>query len=208
MALPYIVCFLLHVANRFSWLHPPSTLRRLVTLTHRRSPQWLQYTLAWCWPNIGLLLHVHRLLVIYMLALQVLPPNAAMMSVSRNAHRPKFVGIVYKLSASNHVKLIPHIIYKFLLMTFESYDLRAVVLVAFFLDGPVWHAFWQSLGILNVLECVICTEAVTIFTQALLASLRRHHGHFLIAQNRSTMSVGAEEPKGSSSRSLPRKKIN
>ena len=206
LVLPYIVCFSLHLANWLCWLRPYSAPRRLIALMHRRSPQWLRNTLAWCWPNIGLLLHVHRLFFIYMLALQVLPPNAAMMSVSRAAHRPKFVGILYKLSASNHVKLIPHIIYKLLIMTFESYDLRAVMLVAFFLDGPVWYAFWQSLGIVNVLECVICTEAITISTQALLASLRRHHGHFLMAQNRSIPSVGAEEP--GSSKSLPRKKID
>ena len=178
MALPYIVCFLLHVANRFSWLHPPSTLRRLVTLTHRRSPQWLQYTLAWCWPNIGLLLHVHRLLMLYMVALGYLPQNAATLSFSNNAHRAKFIGIMYRLSVA---KLLPYFMFKLLVMTCESYDLRAVVLVAFVLDGPVLYAFCQSRGITNALESVIFFETVTIITQAMLASLRRHHGR--LAQN-------------------------
>ena len=180
MFLPYIVCFLFHVANWFSWLLPSSSLRRLIILTHRHSPRWLRNALAWCWPNIGLLLHVHRLLMLYMVALGYMPQNAATMSVSNNAHRAKFFGIIYRLSVAN---LLPYLMYKLLIMTCESYDLRAVVLVAFLLDGPVWYAFCQSRGITNALESVILFETITIITQALLASLRGHYGHFLLPQN-------------------------
>ena len=208
IVLPYFICFLFHLANWFSWLHPASASRRLIARVHRRSPHWLRRTLAWCWPNVGLFLHLHRLLVIYMLALGFLPRNAAVMSLANDANRAKFFGIIYKLSATNNVKVLPLIIYKILIMTCESYDLRAVILVAFFLDGPVWFASWKSVGMTNAFGCVISSEAVTIFTQILLATLRKHRDNFLIAQNASTISVGVGEPAAASLTTIPNKKSN
>ena len=200
--LPYIVCFLFHLANWLSWLRPSSALRRLISRTHRHSPQWLRYTLAWCWPNIGFFLHVYRLLMAYMLVLGLLPQNAAVLSVSEDANRAKLIRIINKLGLSNLMGLpiviyLPFLLFKSMIMACESYDLRAGVLVAFLLDGPVWHMRLQSLGITN--EVVICNVFVTIFTHVLMASIRRRH--FLEARSIAVVSAA-------SSRSLSNKKSN
>lgn len=204
--LPYIVCFLFHLANWSSLLCPPTTLRRLISLTHHRSPQWLRHTLAWCWPNIGFPLHIHRLLMLYLLALGFFPPSGIFLSLITNADRAKFVGIIYKISIFNNVKLLLYLMCKILLIACENYDLRVVVLVAFLLDGPVWYVLLQSLEIANALEFVICTEAIIIFTQVLLASLRKHYGRILLAQSIiDTGGVGEPQPASSISLLLNKK---
>ena len=164
--LPYAIFFLLHVASWLGCLHPTSASQRFIARAVQASPTWVQLAISWCGPNIGLVLHLHRLVVMYILALGCLPPNAAILSIQKNIRQAKYIGIVYKIGV----------------MAVESYDLRAVVLVACLLDGPMWLLLWRSLKVPRALQYVVMTELVTIFSQALLAYCRMRRRHLMSSQ--------------------------
>lgn len=150
--------------------------------------------MAWLWPNFGLVLHLYRLPSMCLLGLGYIRPNAAMIQFANNGFQnAKFGGIIYRLGILKTTKLLLFALYKIAIMAVESYDLRAVILVAVLLDGPVWYAFWRNIfGVTTALRFVVFTEIVVVLTQAWQAYfLWRHHRQSLLPPH-----VGRRIPVG------------
>ena len=95
----------------------------------RRSPSWLRRTAHWVWgPNIGLLLHLCRLLLV------------AASGTGLIRTRPYYFDVTSMASRRWSVMVI-----KTLILTAESYDLHAFLAVTLLLDFPVFLMFYRRL---------------------------------------------------------------
>ena len=145
---PYAFFLLLHAAKAVGWLHSPPA-RRLGAAVHLRSPSWLLRAAHWVWvSNIGLLLHLCRLLVIAAVGTGFI-------------HAGPYFFNAASLPSRRRVAMVG----KILILTAESYDLRAFLAVTLLLDYPAFWLFYRRLGIpyaLEVCHFIIITAVVAL----------------------------------------------
>ena len=132
---PYAFFLLLHAAKAVGLLNAPSS-RRLGAALHRRSPSWLRRAARWVWgPNIGLLLHLCRLLLMAAVGTGYIHAGPYFINAASVPSRRRVV-----------------MVGKILIQTAESYDLRVFLAVTLLLDYPVYWMFYRRLGLPYALE--------------------------------------------------------